>query len=153
MSDHEDHAEHEDHEHHAGHEHEHHAHHPPSDPAPSGDHPPPLVDFVALGRWLRRSAVVLLALGVVAGAVDAVVFGASPAQALGWVVFAAGGIAVVAAIGTFVHAARGASAAASRGERLGGDDVGLLPRRRLVPFRRGTATGEQGDADTDGHVR
>ncbi|MBY5164310.1 hypothetical protein [Salsipaludibacter albus] len=93
----------------------------------------PLVDWAITARRVGRSAVVLVALAVVAWVVRAAIVDAWTWSHLGnWLGLALGGIFVVELFVVGGSALRGMLRAGERGERLASHDVGLLP-----PLRRG----------------
>lgn len=91
---------------------------------------PRLVEFPPLAVRLRSAAAVLAVLTLLAMVVDGMVRGLSFGSMILWLTVFAVSLLVVAAIGVALHALRGAGSAQQRGERLSGDDVGVLPRRR-----------------------
>lgn len=90
-----------------------------------------LLDFPSLGARLRALATVLAVATLVAIVVDGMVRGLSFASMVLWLSVFAACLLVGTAVGVGLHALRGAGQAQRRGERLAGDDVGILPRRRV----------------------
>lgn len=98
--------------------------------SPPGDDGP---EIGPLGRRLWTAATVLGVLALVGVVVDSLVLsegGLSFGVMARWGGLGLALFVVVAAALAALHAYRGAEAAQRRGERLAGEDVGLLPRRR-----------------------
>ena len=89
-----------------------------------------VVAFPPLAARLRATAAVLAVATLLAMVVDGVVRGLSFGAMVVWVSVFVGSLVVVTAVTVALHALRGADRAQRRGERLSGDDVGLVPRRR-----------------------
>jgi hypothetical protein len=89
-----------------------------------------LADFPGLAARLRTVATVLAVAALLAIVVDGIVRGLSFSVMILWLSVFAGGLLIATAVSVAVHALRGADTAQRRGERLAGDDVGFLPRRR-----------------------
>lgn len=101
------------------------------------DEAPLLVDWPAIGRRLRTSALVLLGLAVAAWLVVGVAGdGVRIADVWGYVGLAFIGMFVAEVVFVGGSALRGMLRAGERGERLAGSDVGLLPPQ--LTRRRGS---------------
>lgn len=87
-------------------------------------------DFPALAARLRTVAGVLAVAALLAIVIDGAVRGLSFSVMILWLSVFVAGLVIATAISVALHALRGADAAQRRGERLAGDDVGFLPRRR-----------------------
>lgn len=96
-----------------------------NDPNPT---PPPLVDFAGTARRIRRSVLVLGALGVVGWVVVGLATGGPDPRDLGaWAGLVLAGMFVVELVVVGGSALRGMLRAGDRGERLASGDVSLLP--------------------------
>lgn len=89
-----------------------------------------VVEFPPLAGRLRAAAVVLAVATLLAMVVDGVVRGLSFGAMVVWLSVFVVSFLITAAAMVALHALRGADRAQRRGERLSGDDVGLVPRRR-----------------------
>lgn len=89
-----------------------------------------VVAFPPLAARLRAIAAVLAVATLLAMVVDGIVRGLSFGAMVVWVSVYGGSLLIATAVLVALHALRGADRAQRRGERLSGDDVGLVPRRR-----------------------
>lgn len=89
-----------------------------------------VVEFPPLAGRLRATAAVLAVGTLLAMVVDGVVRGLSFGAMVVWVSVFVVTFLISAAVTVALHALRGADRAQRRGDRLSGDDVGLVPRRR-----------------------
>jgi high-affinity Fe2+/Pb2+ permease len=90
-----------------------------------------LTDFPSLGARLRALATGLAVVTLLAIVVDGMVRGLSFGSMVLWLSVFAVFLLVGTAVSVALHALRGAGEAQRRGERLSGEDVGILPRRRV----------------------
>lgn len=88
------------------------------------------IAFVPLAQRLRRAAGVLGVLALTGLVVHGLARGLSFGVMALWAGIFVVGLVLVGAVLVALHALHGTATAQARGERLSGDDVGLLPRRR-----------------------
>lgn len=104
------------------------AHHPADPPPRAADGAGRLVDWAAIGRRLRRSAVILLGLALAAWLLVGVATGGPElGDAGGYLGAAVAGMFLVEVVVVGGSAVRGMLRAGEQGERLAGGDVSLLP--------------------------
>lgn len=105
--------------------------------APAREHPP-IVDWNVIGRRLRTTALVLLALALTAWIVVGLTGdGVRLADVWGYVGLAFAGMFVAELVVVGGSAVRGLLRAGERGERLAGSDVGILPTQVIRRGDRG----------------
>jgi hypothetical protein len=103
---------------------------PPSDP-------PPVADFAALPRRIRKAAAVVGGFALGGFVLDGIRSGLTVGLVVRWFTLAVAATLLVAAVVTALHALGGADAVQKRGERLSGDDVRLRPPARRSRQRDG----------------
>lgn len=94
-----------------------------------GDDRGKLLDYHELARWLATAALVLGGGAFTGVVVQGVLQGLRFRLMARWLALFVVAFLVTAALLTAFHALRGAYRARARGKRLGGDDIGFLPRR------------------------